>query len=85
MDSRNIEIDDFWLFRDLHDHVNTNGQGLKLHTHPGFIEEMPNNNYMQKKNSSQNKVRAFASGLFVFHYTNSAVQSVLSYIGPFLL
>ena len=48
MDSQNIEIDDFLLFRDLHDLVDKNAQGLQLHTHLGFIVEMSNNNYMQK-------------------------------------
>ena len=49
MDYRNIEIDGFWPFCDLHDLVDKNAQGLQLHTHLGFIVEMSNNNYMQKK------------------------------------
>ena len=58
MDSRNIEIDDFWIFRDLHDLTDKNAQGLQLHTHLGFIVEMSNNNYMDTKKfcSAQNKV-----------------------------
>ena len=57
MDSRNIEIDDFLLFRDLHDLVDKNAQGLQLHINLGFIVEMSNNNYMQKKSFVQLKTR----------------------------
>ena len=59
MDNRNIDIDGFWPFRDLHDLVDKNAQGLQLHTQLGFIVEMSNNNYMQKKkfSSAQNKVK----------------------------
>ena len=49
MDYQNIEIAGFQPFRDLHDLVDKNAQGLQLHTHLGFIVEKSNNNYMQKK------------------------------------
>ena len=47
MDYRNIEIDGFLPFRDLHDLVDKIAQGLQLHTHLEFIVEMSNNIYMQ--------------------------------------
>ena len=55
MDYRNIVADGFWPFRDLYELVDKNAQGLQLHMHLGFIVEMSNSNYMQKKGFVQLK------------------------------
>ena len=74
MNYQNIEIGCFWTFRDLHDLINKNAQGLQLHTHLGFIVEMSNNNCRQKKFClAQNKVKP-EIGVLLLDYLESSWQ-----------